>query len=82
MKCFASRTLMDPHYSAHPGGLEGPGHPAVPTGTPTSTLQLLTTKYIKHSKSVSILWGIFTVCSATAQFLMYSALLKPLVVQS
>jgi len=64
---------MDPHYSAHPGGLEGPGagHPAVPTGTPTSTLQLLTTKYIKHSKSVSILWGIFTVCSAILNIVVF-----------
>lgn len=64
---------MDPHYSAHPGGGVA-GDPVVSShhqGSGQSTIQLLTTKYIKHSKSVSILWGIFTVCSAILNVVVF-----------
>ncbi len=51
---------MDP-YSA-----SGAGSP-----NEASTVQLLTTKYLRHSKSVSIIWGIFTLCSAILNIVVF-----------
>lgn len=52
--------IMDP-YSA--SGAGSPGE--------TSTVQLLTTKYLRHSKSVAIIWGIFTLCSAILNIVVF-----------
>lgn len=51
---------MDP-YSV--SGLNSPGE--------TSTVQLLSTKYLRHSKSVAILWGIFTLCSTILNIIVF-----------
>lgn len=48
---------MDP-YSVHGGG-------------DSSTMALITSRYIRHSKSVSILWGVFTVCSAILNIVVF-----------
>jgi len=52
---------MDHPYSV--SGLNSPGE--------TSTIQLLTTKYLRHSKSVAILWGIFTLCSTILNIIVF-----------
>ena len=52
--------MMDP-YSA-----SGAGSP-----NEASTVQLLTTKYLRHSKSVAIIWGIFTLCSAILNIVVF-----------
>jgi hypothetical protein len=52
--------IMDP-YSA-----SGAGSP-----NDASTVQLLTTRYLRHSKSVAILWGIFTLCSAILNIVVF-----------
>ena len=55
------QSLIMDHYS--PSGAGSPGD--------TSTVQLLTTKYLRHSKSVAILWGIFTLCSAILNIVVF-----------
>lgn len=48
-------------------GMEG--HP--PHQSSGSNSQYLTSRYIRHSKSVGILWGVFTVCSAIINIVVF-----------
>lgn len=60
---------MDPYSTIpHPG--HGAGHHRSGGDTPT-TIQFLTHRYMKHSKSVGILWGVFTVCSAILNIVVF-----------
>jgi len=61
---------MDPYSTIpHPG--HGTGHHRSSGGDTPTTIQFLTTRYMKHSKSVGILWGVFTVCSAILNIVVF-----------
>ena len=60
-------------YSDH--GHDMHGHHAAPHGGAhhTSSSQYFTSKYIRNSKAVGILWGIFTICSAVLNIVVFAS---------
>lgn len=61
---------MDPAYGVFQGG-GGNGDIAASAAASHAVVRMLTTRYLKHSRSVGILWGVFTVCSAILNIVVF-----------
>ena len=64
-------------YSGHGHDLHHGGHHPPPHGVSganhTSSSQYFTSKYIRNSKAVGILWGVFTICSAVLNIVVFAS---------